>query len=62
MTFPKAMSDDCVKKHVEVLVNCLWYLDGNKDKFNSARSANVTGAEAITVTPIPERYSLFLNI
>ena len=57
MVFPKAMTDDCVKKHVEVLVNCFWYLDGNKDKFQVARSFEAGDAETVKVTPIPERYS-----
>ena len=43
VTFPSYISDTDIAKHV--LVNALWYLDGNKDKFNIQK-----------VEKLPERF------
>ena len=39
--FPNSMAKDDVKKNVFILVNCLWYLDGNYQKIVERSSHDV---------------------
>lgn len=33
--FPNSMFNSTIEKHVGVIVNALWYIDGSKDKFET---------------------------
>jgi len=48
--FPNSMAKDDVKKNVFILVNCLWYLDGNYQKIVERSSHDST------IGPIPQRF------
>lgn len=48
--FPSSMTKDDVKKNVQIIANCLWYMDGNWKKIVE-RSAHDK-----IIAPIPERY------
>ena len=48
--FPNSMAQDDIKKHVGVICNAPWYLDGNQHKITERVVHGDAG-------PIPERFT-----
>ncbi|WAR11120.1 hypothetical protein MAR_036196, partial [Mya arenaria] len=48
--FPGSMPDDTVKKHIDVITNAMWYLDGNKQKLTDRAK------QSENVAIVPDRF------
>ena len=45
--FPRALQEDDVRRNMFVMVDAIWYMDGNQDKINAKLTAD---------NKIPNRY------
>ena len=52
--FPQSYPDDLIRRHVNVVVDTLWYIDGAKHKY-------VERSNSHNVKPLPKRPAKYLE-